>query len=120
MAYDKNNIFAKIIRGEIPCPKALENEHAIAFNDINPLTPKHILVIPKGEYTSMNEFAEKASDAEIAAVIRAIGQVAKDAGISEDGYRVITNIGDNGGQEVKHLHFHVLGGKKVGPMTSRS
>ena len=119
MTYDDNNIFAKIIRGEIPCKKIYEDEYTLAFPDINPLAPVHILVIPKGKYISQTEFAEKATDAEIAALHKAIVKVAKDAKITENGYRVITNIGENGGQEVKHLHFHVLGGHKIGAMVTR-
>ncbi|MGD9637586.1 MAG: histidine triad nucleotide-binding protein [Alphaproteobacteria bacterium] len=119
MIYDDNNIFAKIIRGEIPCKKVYEDEYTLAFYDVNPLAPVHILVIPKGKYISQNDFAEKASDEEIAALNKAIVKVAKEAEIAEKGYRVVTNIGSDGGQEVKHLHFHILGGHKMGAMVPR-
>lgn len=116
MAYDDNNIFAKILRGEIPCQKVHEDAHVIAFRDINPRKPVHILVIPRGTYTDMDDFSARATDAEMAALTRAIGQVARDAGIDKSGYRVISNCGAHGGQEVPHLHFHVLGGAPVGRM----
>ncbi|MEO0392940.1 MAG: histidine triad nucleotide-binding protein [Pseudomonadota bacterium] len=114
--YDPNNIFAKILRGEIPCDKVFENDHVLAFRDINPVRPTHILVIPKGAYVSMDDFTANASDAEIAAFTRAIGHVARQAGVAEDGYRVIANIGNHGGQEVPHLHAHVIGGAPAGAM----
>ena len=114
MAYNDQNIFAKILRGEIPCDKVYEDDHVLAFNDINPQTPVHILVIPKGAYVDINDFHEKASDAEIAALTRAIGTVAKAAGIADSGYRIIANTGPDSHQEVPHLHFHILGGKPVG------
>ncbi|OAN50357.1 histidine triad nucleotide-binding protein [Paramagnetospirillum marisnigri] len=120
MAYDPNNIFARILRGEIPCKKAFEDEFALAFHDINPQAPVHILVIPKGAYVSVDDFAAKASDAEIAGLIRAIGTVAKQAGVSVDGWRLLSNIGTNGHQEVPHLHFHIFGGKKLGHMLPSS
>ena len=118
-AYDDNNIFAKILRGEIPCDKVFEDDHVLAFRDINPVRPTHILVIPKGAYVSMDDFSAKASEAEIAAFVRAIGHVAREAGVDTDGYRVIANIADHGGQEVPHLHAHVIGGAPVGPMVAR-
>jgi diadenosine tetraphosphate (Ap4A) HIT family hydrolase len=119
MAYDSNNIFAKILRGEIPCKKVYEDQHVLAFSDIRPQAPVHVLVIPKGAYVTFDDFQEKASDAEIAALGRAIGKVAKMTGVAETGYRVISNAGANGHQEVPHLHLHVLGGRPMGRMVSR-
>jgi histidine triad (HIT) family protein len=114
--YDDNNIFAKILRGEIPCKKVYEDAHTLAFEDISPQAPIHTLVIPKGKYVSMTDFSAKASDIEIAAFIRAVGKVANLKGIADDGYRILANAGLNGHQEVPHLHVHVFGGKKLGPM----
>ena len=119
MAYDDENVFAKILRGEIPCDKVYEDEHALAFNDISPQRPVHVLVIPKGRYTSMNDFAAEASDAEIAGLFRAVGTVAEKLNVAEDGYRVLSNIGAHGHQEVSHLHIHVFGGADTGPMIKR-
>lgn len=116
MAYDPNNVFARILRGEIPSRKVHEDEHTLAFHDINPLTPSHILVIPKGPYVSFDDFSEKASDAEIAAFVRAVGKVARDQGLAGDGYRILANIGENANQEVPHLHVHIFGGKRLGRM----
>ncbi|MDV7341159.1 histidine triad nucleotide-binding protein [Terasakiella sp. A23] len=116
MAYDSNNIFAKILRGEIPCDKVYESEHALAFKDINPQAPVHTLVIPKGAYESYDDFSQNASEAEIVDYIRAIGVVAREAGVVESGYRILSNIGDEGGQEVPHLHVHVFGGRRLGSM----
>jgi histidine triad (HIT) family protein len=116
MAYDDDNIFAKILRGEIPCDKVYENEHALAFRDINPQTEVHVLVIPKGAYTSMTDFAAEASDAEIAGFVRAVGETAKLVGVTEDGYRVLANNGVDANQEVPHLHIHVFGGQPLGRM----
>tara|TARA_X000000368_G_scaffold116791_2_gene91204 strand:+ start:20688 stop:21065 length:378 start_codon:yes stop_codon:yes gene_type:complete len=118
-AYDDNNIFAKILRGEIPCDKVLENDHVLAFRDIAPVRPTHVLVIPKGQYVSMDDFTARASDAEMAAFVRAIGDVARLDGIEGDGYRILSNIGKHGRQEVPHLHVHVIGGDDVGPMISK-
>jgi histidine triad (HIT) family protein len=118
MAYDTNNIFARILRGEIPCKKVFENEHVLAFHDIAPKRPVHVLVIPKGAYVSHDDFAAKASEAEIAAFTRAVGQIARDLNVAESGYRLIANAGLNGGQEVPHYHVHILGGADVGPMVS--
>ena len=124
MAYDKNNIFAKILRGEIPLKageKIYENEFILSFYDINPRKKIHALVIPKGEYTDLDDFSKRASDKEIAELIKGINIVAKKLGISINGgkgYRTITNIGENGGQEVPHLHFHLFGGEKIGKMVS--
>ena len=116
MAYDDDNIFAKILRGEIPCDKVHETEHSLAFRDINPQTPVHVLVIPKGKYVSMDDFSANASDAEQADFMRAVGAVARIEGIVENGYRVLSNIGRDGHQEVPHLHMHVFGGKNLGRM----
>ena len=121
MAYDKNNIFAKILRGEIPCKKIYENEFVLSFYDINPQRKIHALVIPKGEYTDLDDFSKRASEQEIVELIKAINVVAKKLGISLDGgngYRALANVGENGGQEVPHLHFHLFGGEKVGQMVS--
>ena len=117
--YDDGNIFARILRGEIPSKRVYEDEHVLAFHDINPLAPTHILVIPKGPYVSWDDFSEKASDSEIAAFIRAIGRIAKEADLVERGYRVLANVGLNSGQEVPHLHAHIFGGRPLGPMLAR-
>jgi diadenosine tetraphosphate (Ap4A) HIT family hydrolase len=117
--YDQNNIFARILRNEIPSKKIYEDEHALAFHDINPLAPAHILVIPKGPYVSWDDFSAKASDDEIAGFVRAVGKVARDAGLVDDGYRLLANIGLNSGQEVPHLHVHIFGGCPLGPMLAR-
>ena len=114
--YDKNNIFAKILRGEIPCDKIYEDKFALAFNDINPQAKIHVLVIPKGAYVDMNDFAANAKSDEIEGLIRALGKVADILGISTTGYRYLGNNGRDGGQEVPHLHFHIFGGEKLGRM----
>ena len=119
MSYDSDNIFAKMLRGEIPNKTVLENDHVLAFNDISPQAPVHILVIPKGEYTDIGDFAAKAGDEEIAAFWKAVQKIVKEKGLIEDGYRVICNTGQNGGQEVPHFHAHILGGEHIGPMVSR-
>ena len=118
MSYDTNNIFAKILRGEIPCNKVYENEHVLAFHDINPQKKIHILVIPKGDYIDLDDFVNKASDREIVEFNKAITHIVKMLKISnkEEGYRVLSNIGKNGGQEVPHLHYHIFGGEKIGKM----
>ena len=119
MSYDKNNIFAKILRKEIPCKKIFENDHVFSFHDINPQKKIHALVIPKGEYIDLNDFNNRASDKEIVALSKAITEVSKILGISLDigkGYRALTNLSEHGGQEVPHLHFHLFGGEKVGKM----
>jgi len=118
-AYDDSNIFARIIRGEIPSNKVYEDEHVLAFHDINPLAPIHILVIPRGSYVSWDDFSEKASDAEIGALVRAVGKIAREAGLVEPGYRVLANVGPDSGQEVPHLHLHIFGGRPLGPMLAR-
>jgi diadenosine tetraphosphate (Ap4A) HIT family hydrolase len=117
--YDDGNIFARILRGEIPSNKVFEDEHVLAFHDINPLSPTHILVIPKGRYVSWDDFSAKASSDEIAAFVRAVGSIARDAGLVEDGYRLLANTGLNSGQEVPHLHVHIFGGRPLGPMLAR-
>jgi len=117
--YDQNNIFARILRGEIPCKKAYENDHVLVFHDINPLAPTHLLVIPKGPYVSWDDFSANASDEEIAAFVRAVGKIARDEGLVENGYRLLANAGLNSGQEVPHLHVHVFGGRPLGPMLLR-
>ena len=117
--YDDSNIFAKILRGELPCKKVYEDEHALAFHDINPLAPVHILVIPKGAYVSWDDFSEKASDAEIAGFVRAVGKVARDQQLVVQGYRLLANTGKRAGQEVAHLHVHIFGGQPLGPMLAR-
>lgn len=116
--YDDSNIFARILRGEIPCKKVYEDEHALAFEDINPQAPVHTLVIPKGKYVSATDFADQASDREIAGFLRAVRKVAGLKGVDANGYRLIANTGREGGQEVPHFHVHVLGGRAVGPMVS--
>jgi histidine triad (HIT) family protein len=117
--YDDSNVFARIVRGELPSKKVYEDEHVLAFHDINPLAPTHILVIPKGPYVSWDDFSEKASDAEIAAFVRASGRIAREAGLVESGYRVLANTGPNSGQEVPHLHLHIFAGRRLGPMLAR-
>ena len=122
MIYDKNNIFAKILRGEIPCKKIYEDEYVLAFYDINPQKKVHALVISKGEYVDLDDFSLKASKEEISGLIKGISIVAKKIGVSEEvkggGYRSLVNVGENGGQEVTHLHFNIFGGEKVGKMVS--
>jgi len=119
MAYDSNNVFAKILRGEIPCERIYEDEFAVAFDDINPQSPVHILVIPKGEYVSVDDFTEKASDAEVAGFFRAVGAVARQAGAVENGYRILANQGRDAHQEVPHFHIHIFAGRDLGPMIRR-
>ena len=122
MIYDKNNIFAKILRGEIPCKKIYEDEYVLAFYDINPQKKVHALVISKGEYVDLDDLSLKASKEEISGLIKGISIVAKKIGVSEEvkggGYRSLVNVGENGGQEVPHLHFHIFGGEKIGKMVS--
>lgn len=120
LPYDDQNIFAKILRGEIPCGKVYEDEHALAFRDINPQAPTHILVVPKGAYVSWDDFSERASEAEIAGFVRAVGTVARDAGVVADGYRLLANVGRHSGQEVPHLHVHIFAGRPLGPMLART
>jgi histidine triad (HIT) family protein len=122
MTYDQNNIFAKILRGEIPCDKIYESDHALAFKDIHPQAKVHVLVIPKGAYVNMDDFSQNASSEEITGLVRALGEVAKIIGVSQyssgKGYRYIGNNGPDGGQEVPHLHFHIVGGEPLGRMVS--
>lgn len=122
MSYDKNNIFAKILKGEIPCKKVYEDNYVLAFEDIKPQKKIHILVIPKKEYTDLDEFISKATREEIQGLFNGIGAVTKKLNLSTinngKGYRALVNIGEHGGQEVPHLHFHIFGGEKVGKMVS--
>lgn len=119
MAYDRNNIFARILRGEIPCQKVFEDAHVLAFRDINPQTPTHVLVIPKGEYVSSDDFAENASDEEIAALLRAAGRIARAQGLAPTGYRLLANHGRDAHQEVPHFHIHIFGGRDLGRMIGK-
>jgi diadenosine tetraphosphate (Ap4A) HIT family hydrolase len=116
LTYDRNNIFARILRGEIPCKKVFEDDHVLAFHDISPQAPVHILVIPKGEYVSSDDFAETASDAEIAAFVRAAGRIAREHGVAATGYRILANHGRDAHQEVPHFHIHIFGGRNLGRM----
>lgn len=118
--YDDQNIFAKILRGEIPNQTVLETDHSLAFADIQPQAPVHVLVIPKGPYVCYDHFALEASDAEIIDYTRTIGQVCEMAGVQKDGYRMISNAGTHGVQEVPHLHIHILGGRRIGRMIQRA
>lgn len=117
--YDDQNIFAKILRGEIPNRTVYEDDWALAFHDINPQAPLHVLVIPKGAYVSWDDFSARANAEEIAGFIRAVGHVAREAGLVEPGYRLLANIGGHGHQEVPHLHVHLFGGRPLGPMLAR-
>ena len=119
LPYDESNIFARILRGELPCRKIMESEHSLAFHDINPLAPVHVLIIPKGAYVSWDDFSAHASDAEIADFVRAAGEVARQVGADTQGYRLLSNVGKRGGQEVPHLHLHLFGGQPMGPMLTR-
>jgi diadenosine tetraphosphate (Ap4A) HIT family hydrolase len=114
--YDPQNIFAKILRGEIPNRTVYQDEYALAFHDIAPAAPVHILVIPKGAYVSWDDFSARASAEEIAGFVRAVGHVARTHGLVEPGYRLLANVGQHGGQEVPHLHVHLFGGGPLGPM----
>ena len=119
LPYDDTNIFARILRGELPCRKAYEDEHALAFHDIAPAAAVHILVIPKGSYVSWDDFSARGSADEIAGFVRAVGYVAREAGLVAPGYRLLANTGGHGGQEVPHLHVHIFGGGPLGPMLAR-
>lgn len=119
LPYDDQNIFAKILRGEIPARKVYEDDHALAFHDINAQAPTHMLVIPKGAYVSWDDFSARASDVEIAGFVRAVGEVARAAGLVAPGYRLLANTGQHAHQEVPHLHVHLFGGKPLGPMLLR-
>lgn len=116
MDYDDNNIFARILRGELPCDKVYEDDFALAFRDINPQAPVHVLVIPRGPYVSIDEFSRDASAAEQAGLMAAIGNTARELGLPDDGYRVLANKGRDAHQEVMHLHFHIFAGRPLGPM----
>jgi len=118
--YDDTNVFARILRGEIPARKVHEDAHALAFHDINPQAPVHVLVIPKGRYVSLADFSAQASEAEIAGFWRAVGKVARDLGLEAQGYRVLTNMGPDGGQEVPHFHVHIFGGRRIGRMVPKA
>jgi histidine triad (HIT) family protein len=118
--YDTNNVFARILRGEIPCKKLLETEHSLAFPDINPQAPTHVLVIPKGAYIDFEDFASRASAEEIADLVRAAAEIARQVGAVEAGYRLLSNCGVNAHQEVPHLHIHVFAGRPLGPMLVKS
>ncbi len=118
--YNTHNIFAKILRGEIPCQKVYEDEHVLAFDDINPQAPVHILVIPKGAYIAIDDFGANASADEIKAFYAAVAKITDEKNLKVDGFRVIANTGLNGGQEVPHFHVHILGGRKLGPMLSKN
>jgi histidine triad (HIT) family protein len=119
MDYDRTNIFARILRGEIPCNQVFEDPHVLAFHDISPQSPTHVLVIPKGEYVSFDDFSEKASAKEITALIRALGRIARELGVAESGYRVLANTGPAAHQEVPHFHVHLFGGRDLGGMLPR-
>jgi histidine triad (HIT) family protein len=114
--YDDNNIFARILRGEIPSKTVFENEWAFAFHDINPQAPVHVLIIPRGKYCSFADFSAQASEAEIVGFIRAVGVVARQLGLEPPGYRILANLGEHGGQEVPHFHVHLFGGRPLGRM----
>ena len=120
MAYDPNNIFARILRGEIPNDTVYEDDHILAFCDINPQAPVHVLVIPKGPFVSMDDFSENASDAEVACLVRAVGKIARDLGLVESGYRILANHGRDANQEVPHFHVHIFGQRPLGPMLQRT
>ena len=117
--YDPDNVFAQILRGEIPCTKVYEDDHVLAFRDVNPQAPVHVLVVPKGPYRTLDDLVAEGSDAEIAAWVRACGKVAEAEGLVEGGYRVLANVGRDGHQEVPHLHMHVFGGRMLGRMIPR-
>ena len=119
LPYDDGNLFARILRGELTSTKVYEDEHALAFNDIFPQAPTHILVIPKGPYVSWDDFSQRAPDAAIAGFVRAVGKVARELGLVEEGYRLLANVGRNSGQEVPHLHVHIFAGGPLGPMLVR-
>jgi histidine triad (HIT) family protein len=119
MPYNPQNIFAKILRGDIPCHKVYEDDHVLAFHDIHPQAKIHILVIPKGAYVDMTDFSKNASEREIAALFRAVAKIAKDHDLESSGYRILSNQGVNGGQEVPHLHIHLFGAQALGPMLTR-
>jgi histidine triad (HIT) family protein len=118
--YDDTNIFARILRGDIPCKKAYEDQWALAFHDINPLAPVHVLVVPKGSYVSFADFSARASEDEIVGFTRALGKVAKELGLEAQGYRLLANMGEHSGQEVPHFHVHMFAGRPLGRMLERA
>ncbi len=118
-SYDPDNIFARILRGEIPSTKVFEDEHVVAFNDVNPQAPVHVLVVPRGAYVSFADFSRRASSDEVVGFFRAVAQVATQLDLDTPGYRILSNIGDHGGQEVPHFHVHLFGGQPLGPMLQR-
>jgi len=120
MSYDPGNVFARILRGELPCRKIYEDGHVLAFHDINPQTPSHVLVVPKGAYASLDDFAEQASDAQLAAVLRVAAKIARDQGLIESGYRILANHGRDAHQEVPHFHLHIFGGRDLGRMVPKA
>jgi histidine triad (HIT) family protein len=120
MSYDRNNVFARILRGELPSRKIYEDEYALAFHDINPLAPVHALVIPKGEYVSFDDFVAKARAAEITGFFRAVGKAAELLGVPATGYRILANHGAHAHPEVPHFHIHIFGGKPLGAMLPRA
>ena len=120
MSYSDDNIFAKILRKEIPCEKVYEDDHCLAFKDINPQAKIHILVVPKGKYISFDDFSQNASGEEISSFFKAVGKIAKDLDLSTEGYRILSNIGKLGGQEVPHFHIHIFGGQNLGRMIKPS
>ena len=120
MSYRDDNIFAKILRKEIPCEKVYEDDHCLAFKDINPQAKIHILVVPKGKYISFDDFSQNASGEEISSFFKAVGKIAKDLDLSTEGYRILSNIGKLGGQEVPHFHIHIFGKQDLGPMLSKN
>ena len=117
--YDEGNVFARILRGEAPCRKVYEDAWVLAFHDINPQAPVHVLIIPKGKYCSFADFSAQASEAEIVGFTRAVGIVARQLGLEARGYRVLANLGEHGGQDVPHFHVHLFGGRPLGRMVSR-
>ena len=118
--YDPNNVFAKILRGEIPSKRIHDDAYAVAFHDIAPQAPVHVLVIPKGAYVSHADFSANATEAEIAGFWRAVGTVARGLGLEATGYRILSNMGEDGGQEVPHFHVHIFGGRPLGPMVLKT
>jgi diadenosine tetraphosphate (Ap4A) HIT family hydrolase len=119
-AYDDSNVFAKILRGEIPNDTVYEDEHVLAFRDINPQAPTHVLIIPKGKYISSDDFFNEASEEEIVAFTRAAGKIARDLGVQESGYRLLANCGRDAHQEVPHFHMHLFAGRPLGPMLANA
>ena len=119
MHYDDGNVFARILRGEIPCKKVYEDEFALAFHDINPLAPVHVLVIPKGRYVSFADFAAMADDETVAGFFKAANTVARELGLEPSGYRILANTGRDGNQEIDHFHLHVFGGANLGRMINK-